>query len=385
MTPKELLILNQAQSPIFQRMLEDAAAPTPAHFITGTPFPANLETTIVERGTPYDRRSLKHRGLSWVRFGLDAALKATTTRRPFLLANTNPPFLPQVAWLAAKTRGLGYGLLFWDIFPHHLVLQGMSSENSPLVKTWHWTNRHALRDADFVVTLGASMARALEEEADQALPRMHIIPNWADTDVIRPRLRADNPWAKRLNIREDDFVVLYSGNLGASHDFSVVLGAAAKLNSSKRFRFLIFGDGLGRQYLERELAAKPLSNFEIHEFVAWDELPYTLALADVAIVTQHAGAAALAVPSKTYSSLAAGSAIAAICAPTGDLADLVRSENAGFVCQDAEGFAAELNALWEDRGRLQTLKENARDAAVRDYSYDCVLQQWRAVIQQVLR
>ncbi|MEZ4223850.1 MAG: glycosyltransferase family 4 protein [Polyangiaceae bacterium] len=377
---RDLLVLNQSQSPAFQHMLERAAGEARVRFITGTPFATVRPETVVEVAPSYDRRSLARRAVSWAHYMLwTGARSLQLPGRPFVLAVTNPPALPHLAWALSSLRGLDYGLLIWDIYPDHLVKVGFVSEASPLVRAWHAANRRALSRARFVVTLGDAMADALSTEAPDA--NLQVIPNWADTEAIRPLPRADNPYAKRLRIG-DELVVMYSGNLGATHGLAGLLGAAARLREDRRLRFLIIGEGLGRAAIEAAVARDRLDNVTLMDPVPWEDLRYTLPLADVAIVSQAPGTEHLSVPSKTYSSLAAGSALLALTARGTDLARLVAAHEVGTTCdRDDGGAIASLLATWAGSRALGSLRTRSRQVAEREFSAESITERWRTLLQ----
>ena len=76
---------------------------------------------------------------------------------------------------------------------------------------------------------------------------VHVIPNFVDTDVIRPGDRL-TPYRAELGIG-DEPVVLYAGNVGFSQSLDLLIAAARQLPA---VTFLINGDGAARASLEAE-------------------------------------------------------------------------------------------------------------------------------------
>lgn len=379
----DLLVLNQSQSPAFQRMIEDASAPSTVCFLTGTPFPPSRDGARVEQGPPYDRTSLLRRGASWAAYSAWATARAALLNRPFILAVTNPPVMPHLAWTLSRLRGVRYGVLIWDIYPHHLVQMGWLREGSAGVRAWHAANRAVFKSAEFIVTLGEEMASTLQRELEGASrpSKLHVIPNWADTETLLPIPRADNPWATKLGVG-DELVVLYSGNLGATHGLAGLLDAAQQLQSDARFRFIIIGDGLGRPAVQHKLQTAALKNVTLLDPVPWSEVRFTLALADVAVVSQAPGTEHLSVPSKTYSSLAVGSAILALTSSDTDLANLVTSHSVGSVTvgNDVESIVAALLGWVTDRETLSGTQRRARELALAEFSAERVTGLWSQLL-----
>ncbi|MGM0577364.1 MAG: glycosyltransferase family 4 protein [Myxococcota bacterium] len=340
--------------------------------LTGMPHPTRSDRVCVEAATPYDRRSLETRAASWLKFAGRAAWRVARLRdRPFVLAVTNPPVLPHLAWLARRLRGLPYGLLIWDVYPEHIVKMGWMSERHPVVRTWSALNRRALLGAEVVITLGDRMARAMKADLgpDADRVRFETIPNWADTDAIRPIPKEDNPFAREHG-QVGRTTVMYSGNMGASHGLETLTEAARRLRDRDDLRFLFIGDGLGRAAVEDKVAAHRLDDVTLLPFQPWEVLPRSAATAEVAVVTQAPDTEHLSVPSKTYTALAAGSAILALTSEESDLADLVREHDVGVVCprDDADAATRAIDGLTSDPERLATLRANARRVAETHFS-----------------
>jgi colanic acid biosynthesis glycosyl transferase WcaI len=382
-------VLNQSQSPVFQRMLEQLSADLGACLlITGMPYPVEQGRLDTQAAPRYDRRSVPRRAWAWLLFvaaSLGRVLRLPS--RTFLLAVTNPPVLPHVAWLAHKVRGNAYGLLVWDVYPDHMVNMGLVREKGLLSRLWRGMNARAMRDARVVITLGEGMREALRRQlgGQASCVRIEVIPNWADTDQIRPIRKAENPFAVEHG-QAGRLTVLYSGNMGTTHELDTVVEAAGLFQGDPRVSFLLIGDGLGRDKVEREVAARGLANVRLLPRQPWAALPYSLAAGDVAIVTQTPGSERLSVPSKVYSLMAAGCAVIACTHQESDLARLVRDGGLGSVCAqgDARGVAEAISRLAEEPEVLAASRSRARRAAVEQYSLQAVLPRLRDVLGQAM-
>ncbi len=339
----------------------------------------------VVRAPAYDRRGPGRRALSWAKFSIVALARLWRVRgRPFLLAVTNPPSMPVIALLLRSLRGLHYGLLVWDIYPDHVVRMGWLGARNPMVKAWGALGRTALRRADVVMTLSDRMAGRLIDEARPAplKHRLKVTPMWEETDIIAPVPKARNAFAVRHG-QAGKITVLYSGNMGATHALTPVVEAAGRLRHDGRIGFLFIGDGLGRPGLEREVAARRLNNVLVLDPQDYDTLPLSLATGDIALVVQVPGTEHLSLPSKAYSSLAAGSAIIALTSPDSDLAALIAKYDVGAVCpwDDAGRLAETILGMADRPAELSRFRANARRAAVEEFSADKACSRFRAALE----
>lgn len=383
------VVINQAQTPAFQHMMESLEDGHGCYILTGTPHPPARPDTVVRRGPAYDRRSLWRRGVSWLRFLVSAAARSLwLPRGAFVLVTTNPPVLPHWAWVLRRIRGIRFAVLVWDLYPHTFVRAEMLRPRGWPARLWTALNRRAFLAADVVITLGDRMRELVREEigadADQA--RVVVIPNWADTETIRPLDKASNPFAM-AHEQQDLVTVLYSGNLGGTHGVEDLVGASALLGDDPRVAFMIIGDGLGRQAVEGALAEGRAGNLTLLDYQPWETLPHSLSTGDIAVVSQTPGTEDYSFPSKLYASLAAGSAILAITGADTELGRLVTDLQVGVVpvSRAPEAIAAAIRGLLDDPARLRRLRENARQVAVARYSAAVVGGQFEDAVAPLIR
>lgn len=378
------VVVNQSQSPMFQRMLERLARRIGSCLLlTGTPFDVSPGAPLaVWRGPAYQRTGVRGRLLSWLKFEAWAARRLRSIEPPvFVLAVSNPPWNAQLAGRMAR-RGSEIGLLVWDIYPDHVVRMGWMGERNPVVRAWRRSNAALMRRARVVITLGDAMAHALKRQAP-GVP-VHVVPNWADTETFRPIDRDGNPFV-REHALADVFCVLYSGNMGGSHGMESIARAAALLRDREDIRFVLIGDGLGRASVERVVTEERLDNVLLLPPQPWDALPWSITAGHVGIVSQSAASDELSVPSKTYTLLAAGVPVLAVTPDASDLAALVRSRGVGLVSapDDAEALAANIRELADDPARRAAMAGEARAAALGEFSEDAIFERLLEVLATV--
>ncbi|MDD5306765.1 MAG: glycosyltransferase family 4 protein [Deltaproteobacteria bacterium] len=355
--------------------------------MTGSSHPVGGGRMTV-RGMPaYDRGPLYRRATSWMKFMARAAPSlALQDGKPFLVAVSNPPLNAQLALALSRTRGMPYGLLIWDIYPDALVRLGWLRQNSPVVRAWRRFNAMAMLEARVVVTLGERMRRVLAEQVGSAADRVRweVIPNWVDTSVFRPREGHENPFACEQGWI-DGTTVLYSGNIGAGHGVEMLPAAARLLSENRDIRFAVVGDGLGRPALEREVAVRNPPRFTLHPYQPWDRVPEVVATGNIAVVFQRPGFEDLAMPSKTYSALASGSAILAVTSDNSDLAALVRDHDVGIVVSaNPTAISEGLKQLVTNPRALQKMRCRARAVAVAHFDTQVIRRRWETVLSPLI-
>jgi glycosyltransferase involved in cell wall biosynthesis len=279
-----------------------------------------------------------------------------------LILVSTPPFTFYAAWFLKWIRGQKYHLVVWDLYPDVLVNLSVMRKGNFLIKCWSKFNEWTFRNASSIFTLGEGMAKAIRNYTTISPV---IIPNWVDSSFIVPLRKEDNPFVKKHEL-EEKLVVLYSGNLGLTHDVEAIVYAAKELLFDTSIKFVIIGDGPKLPKIKEFVSANQLTNVLILPYQDKSVLPNSLTSADICIVTLSKGAESVSVPSKTYYSMAAGAAIFAIASNNSELGSIIKMHACGYVFEEytPTDLSQAILKLKEDVELLQTFKKNARDASL---------------------
>ena len=208
------------------------------------------------------------------------------------------------------------------------------------------------------ITAGLSHARAAQQAA-----KVRVIPNFVDTEHIRPE-PPDNGYRAEYELVGRS-VVMYAGNVGLSQSLDlVILAARAFRDTRPEVMFVINGGGAARPELEQQ--AGDLPNVRFVDMQPLERLPEVLAAADIHVVPLRAGLARSSVPSKMYSILAAGRPIVASVDEGTEVARTVEQAGAGLAVppDDPEAFIRALAELLDDPARRARMGEAAREFVV---------------------
>ncbi len=257
--------------------------------------------------------------------------------------------------------------MVYDVYPDVLVHLGVLRDTHPVVRGWRALARRVYEHAAAVITIGERMADTLRGQFDAGRTRFGRVPfvyPWADTGVLRPRPKASNPFAVE-HAQAEALTVMYSGNMGHGHDLETLLAAAGRLRDRSDVRFMCIGGGAKWNLLARTVREEALDNLTLLGWQSPDVLPFSLATADIAVVTLEEGMAGLALPSKTFSFLATGAALLAICPDESELATLVRRLDCGWVVRpgDVDGFVDVVLGVARGAVDLDAVKRRSRQAA----------------------
>jgi colanic acid biosynthesis glycosyl transferase WcaI len=240
-----------------------------------------------------------------------------------------------------------------------------------------------IRGHDRVSSISDAMVRRLVAKGAEA-PRTRLLPNWVDTEAIRPLAR---PPALRasLGYGETDFVVLYSGNLGSKQGLEVLLEAAQQ-PSNEPMSFLIVGEGSARRSLEGEAGRLGLNKVRFLELQPAERLNELLNVADVHLVAERAGASDLVMPSKLGGIMASGRPFVVTAPPSSSLARAVADSGGGIRVDpgDRDGLAQALRRLFADSSMAGRLGAGGRSYAERHLAKKVILGRLLAELEDLV-
>ena len=344
----------------------------PTILIGGNSYPLDRDDRLeVRQGPAYDNSTATSRFVSWWAFMAWATFQAVRVRgRSVVLLNSNPPFLPWLGWILKRVRGWPYLVVVLDIYPEAVFRMGLLRETHPVIRAWYALNRMAYRSADVVVSLAPVMCDVLSRQLPTGKP-IDCIPNWVDPNELRPLPKAGNPVAEECGQRTK-LTVLYSGNLGSTHDVSGLFRAVDSLRDDGGIEFVFVGGGSRRAELEQFCKGRP--NARLLPFQPAERVPFTLAMGDVAVVALGKGSEGISMPSKAYYMMSAGCALLGLSTGRNDVSGLIESCRCGVNVDssDAVGVCAAVRRFRDDPEFLAACRQNARAAALESFSRDVV-------------
>jgi glycosyltransferase involved in cell wall biosynthesis len=372
----KILFLNQTVGPLFRELAEDVAkACGPSLLYTGyrhTVLRKGSHNLKIKAGPMYDRRSNLKRLFSWLNYFIRSFfVTAKESRHALLFIVSNPPFLGLVGLFYKLLRKQRYAVLVYDVYPDILVALGVLKEGL-VPRAWRFLNRFILERASLVFTISGDMARVLEKSYDlrrTAAAKALVIPNWADVEIIKPVAKEDN-WFAVQQEQVGKTTVLYSGNMGNTHDIESILHVARKLREHEGVHFLLIGGGAKWTLVERTIRDEKLTNITLLPFQPEEVLPYSMTTGDIGIVAYQPGTEGCIVPSKTFYYMAAGLIPLIICTRETDLSEMAAEYRCGLVVRngDVEGMTQAILDLEKDPTLLVTYKQSARSTAERYFS-----------------
>lgn len=324
--------------------------------------------------------------LAWNIFTAGALLNLLSVRKGDLLFLRTPPLqLGVPAFWAKALRGTRTLVNVQDIHPDLAIESGIL-RNPAGIRFAKGLEKWVYGLADRIVVISEGFKRNLLAKGVPA-PKVDIIPNWVDTDFLKP-LPKDNAVSRKLGLR-DKFVVMYSGTVSISGNRALerVLEAAKALASERDVLFVIVGEGLKKGALTARAAALGLDNVAFLPFQPYRDLPALLASSDVLLVPLDEEKSQLSVPSKLYNFMAAGRPILGLTTPGSEVAAILRATGGGMSVPpaDVEGIVRAVVELKRSPDARRAAAGKARDFVVRAFAKDRILRSYEETLRSMCR
>ena len=334
----------------------------------------------------FGRDSLVGRTVDYLTYYVSATLGLflLVARGDVVVSMTDPPLISVPASIVARLKGARMVNWLQDIFPE--VAGELDFKRLPRLtgSVLAWFRDRSLSTAMCNVVLGDLMAAKLTGRAIPA-GQIRVIHNWSSGEAIKPLAPDRNPLRRAWGL-DGKFVVGYSGNMGRAHEFVSLLGAAERLNGRADIVFLLIGGGKQRATLEAEVHARGLSHVVFYPYQPREVLAHSLTVPDCHIVSLKPSLEGLIVPSKLYSSLAAGRPVIFLGAHDGEISRLMDSSPAFGIRvapDDVTGLVHAIERLSANRDQSAAFGTMGRQLFERYFDQPIALAKWTSLIAEL--
>lgn len=258
----------------------------------------------------------------------------------------------QTATLRQLHRNVPLTFNVQDIFPENAVYSRTMKKDSMPYRVLSAIQKKAYRDADRIITISEDMKdQLLELGVDE--DKISVIYNWSYQDEVYDPEQTTSEVVDRL-MPEDDFNVVYAGNIGLMQNVEIVVETAAKMKNEPKIRFHIFGDGLYRKKLEARTQELGLENVVFHDMLPAEHAPALYCKADVNIIPLAENIYRTALPSKTATCLACQKPIILAIGEKSRFGHVLSKKTGCKITgsNDAEGMAKAILSIYEEKNEL---------------------------------
>lgn len=344
------------------------------------------ENVVVKRvgsrkgeGTGLFDRMIKYLVLTWTIY---KEAKNTPTDAYYLYSS--PPF---IGWMGIKLAKIAPTLYnAQDLFPDTLIKIKGYGENNPLIKFLRFMEKKVYKGNTKIVTISNEMKETIMSQGCPA-EKIDVIYNWADTTGIHHMERKDNLLMDELGIDKSKFVVSYAGDIGLFQGWPVILEAIKKVGKVNRdIHFAIIGSGSYKEKMEAQVKEEGIDNISIHPLQPASRLSEIYSIGDLELVSIEPGLSKMALPSKTFVIMAAGSPLLSLVDQSSDVAYLINERKMGYTLEhgDSDALANTILSAYENRTELEQMGKNAREFCLEEANRKTQTKKYYSVIDRLI-
>ena len=234
-----------------------------------------------------------------------------------------------------------------------------------MIKFFRMMERWVYKKNTRIITISEEMKRTI---ASQKCPtdKIDVVYNWADTESLHHVEREDNKLMVELNIPKNPFIVSYAGDIGLFQGWPVIVEAAKKVHAVRPdVLFVIIGAGSYKAALEKQIEEEHLDYIITRPMQPAQRCAEIYSIGDLELVSIEPGLSKMALPSKTFVIMSAGSAVLSLVDQTSDIAQYIKELNMGYTLEhgDSEALKETILAAYDNRANLPQMGKNARKFA----------------------
>lgn len=298
-------------------------------------------------------------------------------RPDFLYITSTPLTTGWIGLWAKKKLAIPFIFEVRDLWPDAPIQVGVI-QNPVLKKILYSLESRIYRHALKVIALSPGIANSIREKCDTC--KIHLIPNFADTDFFYPMDKKES-FLQKFGL-QPKFTIAYAGAVGQVNavDEMLILAKMAQ-DKGRDYQFAVMGKGPKSEDLLSKAKNLGLLNFFYFPFGSKDEVRQLLAVSDLAMVTfAHLPVLKTNSPNKFFDALAAGKGI--IVNHKGWVYQLVKEYNLGiyFNPENPEDAFEKLEKMALNPKLLQETQKHSRELAEKYFSKELAVQRLLAVL-----
>ncbi len=285
----------------------------------------------------------------------------------------SPPLpLATIGIKIKKYFGAKFILNIQDIFPQNAVDLEIL-KNKLLVKFFEAIEKNVYKSADLITFHSEGGRRFLIERKGVSVTKIITLPNWIDLAPYQ-NLTKDISFRKQWDLQKK-FIFLFAGIMGPAQGLDFLIEIVKEVSSIKDVVFLLVGDGMEKEKIEKMISHYALSNVIVKPFVSKDDYPYLAKEADVGVVCLSSKNKTAFVPGKILGYMAASKPIVAFLNQESDGFEVIREAKCGYAVKadDLDKAVEIVRKIYNEKDKLKELGDNGFKYVLNNFTIDVCL------------
>ena len=279
-----------------------------------------------------------------------------------VIQNTPPiTFTPVIKWLKQKNKLISY-LILRDIFPQNALDLGII-KNKFLFNYFRKKEKELYRFSDLIGCMSkGNIEYLLEHNSEISRDKMHILRNWGK---IKEKINIDREnLRKEYNYQNNDFILVFGGNMGKPQELDFLLEIAQELFEEKNIKFLFIGQGTEQKRLKQKSKEMELLNVKFIDFIPREKYEKVLAMCDLGVISLSSKFTIPNIPSKTIDYFKLELPVIAFVDNKTDYSEVLELEARAGLCSlhgDIKKAKENILKLQENRELRERFGKNGRE------------------------
>ena len=302
---------------------------------------------------------------------------------PDVYVLASPPLLLGPAgWVLSRLKGRPFIFHVQDLQPDAAMGLGMLKP-SLFTKTLYALEALTYRKAIRVSGISRGMLRAF---ARKGVPAEKVIYFPNGVKPLDPNKRSvTGRFRAQYGFAEDEFLVVYGGNLGVKQGLDILLDAAVHIKNPK-IRVVLCGEGARKDYLENRIRNESLTNVSLLPLQFHEKYQELLDDTNLSVITEQRGVGQACFPSKLLGIIAAGRPVLTVADEESELTRTVSEGGFGVTLPpgDDKALAEAIEELAVNPEQLRQFSQ-AGSQFLEDYDFAKVLGNFTQVLKEVTK
>lgn len=301
-----------------------------------------------------------------------------------LVYEPSPITVALPAIVLRKLRKIPAAIWLLDLWPE--TLEATGAVRSRRVLGWvGGLVRFIYRNLDLLLVQSQAFIPHIESQGPSFKQKTRYFPASAE-GIFQPQPPSHS--LLHLDKPENEFWLMFAGNVGVSQDPETILSAAERLKSHRQIKWVIVGDGRKLSWMKSTAAKRGIEDrFHFLGRHPVEKMPEFFATADAMLVTlKNEPIFALTIPGRIQSYLACAKPM--VASLPGEGARIIEESGSGVVCEpeNPEALAAKILTLFElPKDQLRAKGQQGRAYYEKNFDRDILadrLEQWLESMSQ---
>ncbi len=301
------------------------------HFF-GLYFVSNYRGIKVKHIPQKKFKSSTLRMFSFLFWHLESLMLGLLEKNVDIILSPSPPLtIAIVNIILGKLKGAKIIYNVQEIYPDLLIEEG-GLKSKWVISALKGLEKFVYKHSDSVTTIDdVFYEKIIDRFQDKS--KLHIIPNFVDTDIYNPsflnRAKVDKKYFPRTSFLK----LMYAGNIGYAQDWELLVKLAIRLKVEK-VEFFIIGEGVMKAFLEKQIRIHTLSNIHIIPYQPRGIMASLIAYSDLQFIFMAPETDKHGFPSKVYTIMACAKPMLVSSGAGTPIINFLKRKNCAFLFEE---------------------------------------------------